>query len=277
MSDSDAPSIKIYVSHHKKYWCCKNDILTPIHVGKKLSSVVLPFETDDSGENISHKNKILSELTGMYWVWKNSTPSDYVGFCHYRRYFSFKQPFPLNLKLKLLKNGFVHQIKSDDQTSIKNLGITDSALISKIVSQYDIILPYKTCFRNLRKGKPKMSIGFHYRLYHPAEDLALLVKSIKETYPEINNEVDEYFEKNNSINLFTMFIMKHELFDQYMQFMFNILECVEKKIILENRDNYQSRALAFMGERLLSLFILKVKKTKNLKIKELPVILINHK
>ena len=32
------------------------------------------------------QNCYYSELTGLYWVWKNCHDVDYVGTCHYRRY-----------------------------------------------------------------------------------------------------------------------------------------------------------------------------------------------
>ena len=56
------------------------------------------YEGDDSGISISDKNLYYSELTGIYWVWKN-TKQDITGCCHYRRYFSAqKEPFDYKLK-----------------------------------------------------------------------------------------------------------------------------------------------------------------------------------
>lgn len=39
------------------------------------------------GEHINHLNKFYSEMTTMYYVWKNRIVSTKVGFCHYRRRF----------------------------------------------------------------------------------------------------------------------------------------------------------------------------------------------
>lgn len=41
---------------------------------------------DDVGDNISKLNSYYNELTGLYWVWKN-TDKEYTGICHYRRRF----------------------------------------------------------------------------------------------------------------------------------------------------------------------------------------------
>lgn len=40
------------------------------------------------GENINHLNPFYSELTTLYWVYRNNIRSKYVGFCHYRRQFT---------------------------------------------------------------------------------------------------------------------------------------------------------------------------------------------
>lgn len=42
------------------------------------------FHFDDTGDNISHLNPWLGDLTGLYWVWKN-TDDEIVGTNQYRR------------------------------------------------------------------------------------------------------------------------------------------------------------------------------------------------
>ena len=51
-----------------------NEIYTPLFVGRNGQDN-LGFVSDDTGENISSKNSSYCELTGLYWMWKNS-PAD---------------------------------------------------------------------------------------------------------------------------------------------------------------------------------------------------------
>jgi len=86
---------KIIVCTHKRWDIPNNDIYMPLHVGKALTSQDFGYQGDDTGENISIKNKNFCELTGLYWGWKN-LDVDYIGTCHYRRYFDFKRLSPVD-------------------------------------------------------------------------------------------------------------------------------------------------------------------------------------
>lgn len=70
----------------------------PIQVGSELTSNVICDIQDNTGDNISNKNRTYCELTALYWIWKN-TSSEYVGLCHYRRHFELDEQ-----KLKQLSN-----------------------------------------------------------------------------------------------------------------------------------------------------------------------------
>lgn len=61
---------------------------TEIQAGAALTGTVLSpgILTDDTGDNISVKNKQYCELTALYWIWKHAK-EEIVGLEHYRRHF----------------------------------------------------------------------------------------------------------------------------------------------------------------------------------------------
>ncbi|GFI21419.1 hypothetical protein IMSAGC011_00189 [Lachnospiraceae bacterium] len=71
-----------------------------IQAGARLASDKICKIMDDTGENISDRNKQFCELTVMYWIWKNAK-QDVVGLEHYRRHF-------------ILKEGWYQQMKDRD-------------------------------------------------------------------------------------------------------------------------------------------------------------------
>lgn len=62
------------------------DWIDNLQVGAALTEKRIAGLCDDKGVNISEKNPYYNELTGLYWVWKN-TDIPYSGICHYRRQF----------------------------------------------------------------------------------------------------------------------------------------------------------------------------------------------
>ncbi|MCM1235552.1 MAG: DUF4422 domain-containing protein [Ruminococcus flavefaciens] len=57
-----------------------------IQVGAALAEERVCGLTDDTGENISVRNRQFCELTALYWIWRNAG-QDVVGLEHYRRHF----------------------------------------------------------------------------------------------------------------------------------------------------------------------------------------------
>lgn len=57
-----------------------------IQVGAAISDEMICDIRDNSGDNISEKNRQYCELTALYWAWKHSE-DEYIGISHYRRRF----------------------------------------------------------------------------------------------------------------------------------------------------------------------------------------------
>lgn len=59
--------------------------------GLKETDSIRLFKGNDvsvEGNHINHLNRFYSEMTTMYYVWKNKKKSKLIGFCHYRRLFN---------------------------------------------------------------------------------------------------------------------------------------------------------------------------------------------
>lgn len=89
--DSVSESVCIYVvrSVFDKQLQCEYPLSAfqkEIQVGAALTEKRICQLADDTGENISERNRQFCELTALYWIWKNAE-QDIVGLEHYRRHF----------------------------------------------------------------------------------------------------------------------------------------------------------------------------------------------
>lgn len=77
------------VRHHLdkplKNYPQRNEWEISIQAGASMTDDRVSEITDNSGDNISDKNRLYSEATVMYWIWKNCK-SSWVGIEHYRRH-----------------------------------------------------------------------------------------------------------------------------------------------------------------------------------------------
>ena len=87
--------LDIFVLGYKAFDCkVTNPIYKIIDGGEESFEAPIQILNDTVGDSISELNGFYSELTRMYWVWKNLPLKKYVGFCHYRRYFEFFDDIP---------------------------------------------------------------------------------------------------------------------------------------------------------------------------------------
>ena len=60
-----------------------------IQAGAALSEKSIAEIKDNTGVNISEKNRMYCEMSAVYWIWKN-TKHDWIGIEHYRRHLLVK-------------------------------------------------------------------------------------------------------------------------------------------------------------------------------------------
>ena len=193
------------------------------------------FLYDDEGENISKKNSNYCELTGMYWVWKNSI-DEYVGICHYRRFFT-KNELSVNKKYFYTYEELKKKLNGVECLVADKLYVKDNTI-------YD-----------------------HYARYHFKKDLDVLKNLIKKEFPDYCEAFDEAFSKNYFYPCNMMFCKK-KIFDEYAKWLFSLIERYEEVVDISGYSVDQARIFGFLTERLLNVWIIK----NEINIKELPVV-----
>lgn len=235
-------NITILVAAHKKYWMPADGIYMPLHVGAEGKDP-LPYTPDNTGDHISEKNPNYCELTGLYWAWKNLT-ADYIGLCHYRRYFG-KSTGAKDIEKK--KDAIFHREDYE-------------ALLSK----YDIILPKKRCYYI-------ETVRSQYEHAHYKKDLDEVERIIAEKYPGYSDAFRKVMGRR-SLHILNMFVMKKSLFDEYAAWLFDILFTLESRIDTTAYSPYEARIYGFLSERLFNVWL----ERQNLKKKEVPVVFLEH-
>lgn len=207
----------VYVITHKETKIPAIDGYVPLLAGAINHDTDYGYLVDSQGDNISSKNSNYCELTGLYWIWKN-TDDDYVGLVHYRRFFSCS-------------------LGKEDYLNEKD--------IRRILKKYDVILPIKQPIKTNAREQYS-SCGYD-------RDLDLLRDSIEELYPEYVDSFDRVMNSHN-LYLFNMMITSREILCDYCEWLFGILLNLEPKVDISGYTDYQKRIYGFMSERLLNVY-----------------------
>ena len=224
----------IYIATHKKFNVPNLNGYCALQVGAE-GKEKYGYLRDNIGNHISGKNANYCELTGLYWIWKN-TDDSYKGLVHYRRYFG--------------RNNLSNKISD----------ICSYEYLLNCLKSVDIVLPYVEYFKQNAKEE--------ILLHCCTEEIFDKLRQIIETkYPDYIETYDRYFNENKA-SLFNMLFCKREIFDAYCEWLFSILFVLEKQVDLAKLNTYQQRLYGFLSERLLNVWVNKNK----LVVKHLPVI-----
>lgn len=224
----------IYIATHKKFNVPNLNGYCALQVGAE-GKEKYGYLRDNIGNHISGKNANYCELTGLYWIWKN-TDDSYKGLVHYRRYFG--------------RNNLSNKISD----------ICSYEYLLNCLKSVDIVLPYVEYFKKNAKEE--------ILLHCCTEEIFDKLRQIIETkYPDYIETYDRYFNENKA-SLFNMLFCKREIFDAYCEWLFSILFVLEKQVDLAKLNTYQQRLYGFLSERLLNVWVIKNK----LVVKHLPVI-----
>lgn len=204
--------IKIYVATTNVVNIKLNNIYEIVQCGDGID---LGYTRDNTLDNISEKNPYYSELTLLYWIWKNKNDS-ITGLNHYHRYF------------------------------YKNLEIINNKDINHIMNSKDIIIPKKLILKD--------TVSNQYSISHIPLDYIKCRDVVGELSPEYISSFDKV-SSQYVLHPYNMFITNKDILDQYCSFLFPILSELENRIDTRYYDYYQKRVFGFLAERLFTTWI----------------------
>ena len=214
---------KMYVIAHNKAAIPRVQSYVSMFVGAALHGTDGGFDIrDDTGDNISAKNPNYCELTGVYWIWKNSS-ADIVGISHYRRFFSKNAIF----------GSFKHFVTGKE--------------MEELLAKKRMVLPKPRCSSS--------TILLATNIGPNMADVKEMHDAIQSCAPDYMEDYKWFFNQNKS-PLFNMCIMKKADFDAYCAWLFPILAHVEKYHDMEAETiPYRRRLYGFLSERLFPVWV----------------------
>jgi len=258
-------TINNYCITHK-YFEFLNNLNLKVIVGgseiRNISKIPDNWIKDNTGNNISSKNKHFGTLTSHYWVWKNHlnnfNDNDWIGFSHYRR----------------------HWIKKDNQNEIDLKNLEDNLLCTMPKDiNFEVLLPKKIELTNLKfsklikKGfrryilnpsiffnKKKYSIKLHFDLFHGH---GIIENAANFLNNEDKIDFKNYIRQNNSFHQFEMFISTKKHMNLLYEKTFDWIFQCEKKFSNIKLEGYgKERLYNFLAERYFSFYFEKYAKVK---------------
>ena len=227
-------SFPMYVITHKHYDFLKVQQYEPITVGKYSHA---GWISDSEGDNISYLNNRINELTAVYWVWKNRV-SDYVGFCHYRRFFC-------NNEMACFENPL------------------EMGRAERYLDDSDIIV-HERSFMEDRTILEELKMPLTQKAYE--HGLRLIKENITRFQPEYILDIEEVL-SGITLCYYNMFVTNWSTFNNYCSWLFSFLIPAAEAFPVDQYEGSDRRVIGFFAERMLSVWL----RHNHLKKQNLPV------
>lgn len=192
--------------------------ITPLQVGAAGTDIRIAEVADDTGSSISGRNGNYSELTGLYWIWKNRVESGYYGEdCYY---------------------GLAHYRRL--------LELSEDDLLRLVDNDIDVILPYPMPY--------EPDIEEHHKRYLTDAEWSAVLQALRELAPEYAKAFDGILKQEYFYN-YNIIIAKGSVLDEYCSWLFPILFRVEK-INDPTGKKAPNRFIGYVGETLETLYFM---------------------
>jgi len=246
-NSADRP-IRLFASAHKRVRSFDSSIIDMVQVGSKLACERFwEMLHDDGGANISDLNPYYCELTAQYWAWKN-VDAEYVGFCHYRRYFNFSgKRYPENAWGEIMDSFQNEGIQ-------EKYGLTDEA-IRNAIEGFDVVTTEFKDLRSFPEGFPTPAEQWYAAPALLDKDPQVMMDILAKQHPDYLEDANEFFNGHRSC-FCNMYVMRKSIFDDYCAWLFPLLD---EFMAVTDYTNYSQEAMRTPGhlaERLFNIYYL---------------------
>lgn len=265
-----------YFYPEKEY--LQNDACIPIQVGYEETHIDMGIQRDNEGDNRGNKHPYYSELSGLYWLWKN-VDAEYKGLFHHRRALTVLEESlssRIHYYYKFVKCALAVYFKNKEfiksyEVRLANVTYKNevdnfiSTLIQKYLKKFDIIvpIPYKFWPMSIQRF---FSIKIEDYIFQIVNDI------LDEKWPEYK----KYWCKTlygRNLYYANISIMRNHVFELYSNFIFGVLDLLEERLKREKyyisfcEEKSMSRKFGYIGELLTNTFII-YQRDKGVRIKE---------
>jgi len=264
------PGTRIFVGYHKPYQTLEGDVFVPLHMGRAVAlaptkdgrpiseadAAWLLEHTvgDDTGDSISARNRNYNELTGIYWAWRNYEligDPDHIGFMQYRRHLIFEESRYDDAERSVDELAYAKvDVGSIYPGYQDEFGLTDER-VAEHVARFDVILP-KRCdlshyVRSIREDFLQRIPGTH------AKDLELLRRAVRAVSPEHLATLDRRLAATDK-RCYQSFVLSRAEFFAYCEYLFPILQAVDRELDTRHYTINGQRTLGYLGEILFDVY-----------------------
>ena len=231
-----AEKAKIIVAAHKTCAVPTDSLYLPLFVGAAVAEANgaaipgAPFQRDDTGDNISGKNRCFGSQTGLYWAWKN-LDAEYLGLVHYRRFF------------------LEGKHTAEDPFS----GILTAETLEKKLKTHTVFVPRKRRYYI-------ETLYSHYAHTMDPTHMDTVREIIEERSPAYLGAFDRVMNRRWGY-MFNMMILRRDLMDSYCTWLFDTLFETERRIGHEGMSEFENRYCGRISERLLNVWLLRMIET----------------
>ena len=244
--------IQIFISCHKPCERMESACVRPV----MQADVIRALEAGDEADRfMAARANEFCELLTQYWAWKHCD-ADYIGFGHYRRYFTFAEG------IRPDGDGVVRRLSLNEDTA-RELSLADDATIAAALDGCDVLAPYPV----------EYPVGSAYAQFKNSdvlniEDLAIALDIIEKEFPVYRAAAKKYM-RGRRLYYCNMFVMRRELFLAYSEWLFAVLRRFyeRKEMRAAGYTAAQLRTPGHLGERLFGIWLTRLEMEGGAKIR----------